>query len=81
MVFVTGTVYEPPAPEFPFILVFFDAEGDIRVIRVVESAEAGRALLDKMTESLAQFGLAELKPGRHADEDTDVAKGADLKPA
>jgi hypothetical protein len=66
MPFVTGTVYEPPAPGFPYILVFFDADGDIRVIRVVESAEAGRAVLDTMTKSFAQFGLAELEACQHA---------------
>ena len=75
MISVKGTVYEPPAPGFPFILVFFDPEGDIRVIRTVESAEAGRALLEKMTRTFARFGLAELKgagepdPARPADDD------------
>ena len=67
MISVMGVVYEPPAPEFPFILVFFDPEGDIRVIRTVESAEAGRALLDKMTRTFARFGFAELKSAGEPD--------------
>jgi hypothetical protein len=72
---VIGTVYEPPAPEFPFILVFFDQEGDIRVIRTVESVEAGKTLLEKMTKTFARFGFAELKSAsepasaRPADEE------------
>jgi hypothetical protein len=74
MVFVSGAVYEPPSPGFPHILVFFDADGDIRVARPVESAEAGRALLEKMTEAIAQFGLAELDPDQHADRTADPAE-------
>lgn len=70
MVFVAGTVYEPPTPDFPVIVVFFDAQGDIRVIRAVASAEAGKTLLEKMQESFAHLGLAELKiPAQDAETD------------
>ena len=79
MVFMRGAVYEPPAPEFPYILVFFDADSDVRVIRVVDSREAGMALLEKMSKSFAHLGLAELNgdaQGTSSDE-TQHSSGVD----
>ena len=61
MVSVTAAIYEPPAPHLPHILVFFDKDGDVRVIRAVESRSAGIALLEKMAGIFAHLGLPEFR--------------------
>jgi hypothetical protein len=61
MVFVTGAMYEPPAPQLPHVVVFFDHDGDVRVIRAVDSRSAGIALLEQMAETFADMGLPEFR--------------------
>jgi hypothetical protein len=61
MVFVTAAIYEPPAPQLPHVVVFFDNDGDVRAIRAVDSRSAGLAVLEKMAETFAALGLPEFR--------------------
>jgi hypothetical protein len=61
MAYVTGVIYEPPAPQLPHVVVFFDNDGDARVIRALDSRSAAIDLLEKMAETFANLGLPEFR--------------------
>jgi hypothetical protein len=56
-----SAVYDPPEPQLPHLVVFFDGEGDVRVIRAVDSHSDGIAPLEKMAENVADLGLLEIR--------------------
>jgi hypothetical protein len=55
MISLTSAVYDPPQPELPHLVVFFDGEGDVRLIRAVQSCSAGMAFLEKMAQTFADL--------------------------
>jgi hypothetical protein len=61
MVSLTSAIYDPPEPQLPHLVVFFDGEGDVRVIRAVDSRPDGMALLEKIAENVADLGLLEFR--------------------
>jgi hypothetical protein len=61
MAYVTGVIYEPPEPQLPHVVVFFDNDGDARVIRALDSRSAAIDLLEKMAETFANLGLPEFR--------------------
>lgn len=70
-----GAIYDPPTPEFPYIVVLFDEKGDVRVVRAVDSRPAGIALLDQIRHRLAEFGY-QAPRGKSRSDDLWVTRAA-----